>query len=174
MSTPETSASPLPVLQQPLDEIVREMGFTKLCLAMTLSCFYLRVTASQSLSVSPLILTCSGKLWPIIAAAAGALELQNKLELASFVVLRMRYCAYDVILRRFRIPSPPKPGGALNKTLCVSEPDSFSPRKRVWLRETTAGARARAHVNVYVHRLVYTHAVNVHVYVCAQLHSLFF
>ena len=29
MSTPETSASPLPVLQQPLDEIVREMGFTK-------------------------------------------------------------------------------------------------------------------------------------------------
>ena len=33
---------------------------------------------------------------------------------------------------------------------------------------------ARAHVNVYVHGLVYTHAVNVHVYVCAQLHNLFF
>ena len=30
MSTPETSTSPLPVLQQPLDEIVREMGFTKM------------------------------------------------------------------------------------------------------------------------------------------------
>ena len=30
MSTPETSASPLPVIQQALDEIVREMGFTKL------------------------------------------------------------------------------------------------------------------------------------------------
>ena len=33
------------------------------------------VTASQLSSVSSLILTCSGKLWPIIAAAAGALEL---------------------------------------------------------------------------------------------------
>ena len=30
MSTPETSASPLPVIQQALNEIVREMGFTKL------------------------------------------------------------------------------------------------------------------------------------------------
>ena len=30
MSTPETSASPFPVLQHALDEIVREMGFTKL------------------------------------------------------------------------------------------------------------------------------------------------
>ena len=30
MSTPETSAAPLPVIQQALDEIVREMGFTKL------------------------------------------------------------------------------------------------------------------------------------------------
>ena len=37
-----------------------------------------------------------------------------------------------------------------------------------------AGARARAQVNVRVHGLVYTHAVNVHVYVCAQLHNLFF
>ena len=36
-----------------------------------------------------------------------------------------------------------------------------------------AGARARAHVNVRVHGLVYTHAVNVHVYVCAQLHNFF-
>ena len=32
-------------------------------------------------------------------------------------------------------------------------------------------ARAR---NVHVHGLVYTHAVNVHVYVCAQLHNLFY
>ena len=38
----------------------------------------------------------------------------------------------------------------------------------------SGGARARAHVNVHVHGLVYTHAVNVHVYVCAQLHNLFF
>ena len=30
VSTPETSASSLPVIQQPLDEIVREMGFKKL------------------------------------------------------------------------------------------------------------------------------------------------
>ena len=30
VSTPETSASPLPVIQQALDEIVTEMGFTKL------------------------------------------------------------------------------------------------------------------------------------------------
>ena len=30
VSTPKTSASPLPVLQQPLDEIVKEMGITKL------------------------------------------------------------------------------------------------------------------------------------------------
>ena len=30
MLTPETSAAPLPVIQQALDEIVREMGFTKL------------------------------------------------------------------------------------------------------------------------------------------------
>ena len=37
-----------------------------------------------------------------------------------------------------------------------------------------SGARARAHINVRVHGLVYTHAVNVHVYVCAQLHNLFF
>ena len=51
-------------------------------MAMTLSCLYLRATASQSSSVSPLILTCSGKLWLIVAAAAGALELQNKLELS--------------------------------------------------------------------------------------------
>ena len=38
----------------------------------------------------------------------------------------------------------------------------------------SAGARARAHVNVHVHGRAYTHAVNVHVYVCAQLHNLFF
>ena len=37
-----------------------------------------------------------------------------------------------------------------------------------------AGAHARAHVNVCVHGLVYTYAVNVHVYVCVQLHNLFF
>ena len=38
-----------------------------------------------------------------------------------------------------------------------------------------AGACAHAHVNGRVHGLVYTHAVNVHVYyVCAQLHNLFF
>ena len=30
VSTPETSASPLPVIQPALNEIVREMGFTKL------------------------------------------------------------------------------------------------------------------------------------------------
>ena len=30
MWTPETSASPLPAMQQALDEIVRQMGFTKL------------------------------------------------------------------------------------------------------------------------------------------------
>ena len=39
---------------------------------------------------------------------------------------------------------------------------------------SAGAARARAHVNVQVHRLVYTRAVNVHVYVCAQLHNLFF
>ena len=39
---------------------------------------------------------------------------------------------------------------------------------------TCVCARARAHVNVHVHGLVYTHAVNVHVYVCATLHNLFF
>ena len=38
----------------------------------------------------------------------------------------------------------------------------------------SAGAGVRAHINVYVHGLVYTHAVNVHMYVCAQLHNLFF
>ena len=37
-----------------------------------------------------------------------------------------------------------------------------------------ARARACAHVNVRVHGLVYAHAVNVHVYMCAQLHNLFF
>ena len=47
-----------------------------------------RVTASQSLSVSSLILTCSGKLWPIVAVAAGAGTLGAVA--ASFVVLRIR------------------------------------------------------------------------------------
>ena len=37
-----------------------------------------------------------------------------------------------------------------------------------------AGARAHAHVNVRVHGLVYTHAVNVHLYVCAQLYNFFY
>ena len=32
----------------------------------------------------------------------------------------------------------------------------------------------RAHVNARVHGLVYTHAVNVHVYVCGQLHITYF
>ena len=41
-------------------------------------------------------------------------------------------------------------------------------------RVRRAGARARAHVNMRVHGLVYAHAVNVHVYVCAQLYNLFF
>ena len=36
------------------------------------------------------------------------------------------------------------------------------------------GVRARAHVNVHMHGLVYTHAANVHVYVCAQLHNFFY
>ena len=98
---------------------------------MTLSCLYLRVTASQSLSVSSLILTCSGKLWPIVAAAAGAGTLGAIA--ASFVVLRMRNRAYDVILRIFRIPSPPPPQ---NLGACVSGPDSFSPRGGAWPRET--------------------------------------
>ena len=35
-----------------------------------------------------------------------------------------------------------------------------------------AGARAHAHVNVRVHGLVYTNAVNMHVYVCAQLNII--
>ena len=48
----------------------------------------------------------------------------------------MRYCAYDVILRSSAFLHPPS-GGALNKTLYVSGPDSFSPCERVWLRETT-------------------------------------
>ena len=103
MSTPETSASPLPVLQQPLDEIVREMGFTKLkpkqleaiVAVVSGNDTFLSLPTGYGKSVVvvslPLILTCSGKLWPIVAAAARALELQNKLELlASFVVLRMR------------------------------------------------------------------------------------
>ena len=34
---------------------------------------------------------------------------------------------------------PPKPGGALNKPLYVSGPDSFSPHERVWLCETSCG-----------------------------------
>ena len=38
----------------------------------------------------------------------------------------------------------------------------------------SAGALARAHVNVHVHGLVCRHAVNVHVYVYAKLHNLFF
>ena len=36
------------------------------------SCLYLRVMASQSSSVSSLILTCNGKLWPIVAAAGAS------------------------------------------------------------------------------------------------------
>ena len=47
-------------------------------------------------------------------------------------------------------------------------------RKFRSLCSCSAGARVLAHVNVHVHGLVYTHAVNVHVYVCAQLHNLFF
>ena len=31
------------------------------------------------------------------------------------------------------------------------------------------GARARAHVNVHMHGLLYTHAANVHVYVCVRV-----
>ena len=98
MSTPETSASPLPMLQQPLDEIVREMGFTKLkpkqleaiVAVVSGNDTFVSLPTGYGKSVSPLILTCSGKLWLIVAAAPGALELQNKLELASIVVLRMR------------------------------------------------------------------------------------
>ena len=45
---------------------------------------------------------------------------------------------------------------------------------RLCVRALHAGAHARAHVYVHVHGLVYTHAVNVHVYVCAQLHNLVF
>ena len=39
----------------------------------------------------------------------------------------------------------------------------------------SAGARERAHVNVHVHGLVYTHAVNVHVYirVCTTTQLIF-
>ena len=33
------------------------------------------------------------------------------------------------------------------------------------------GAHARAHINVRVHGMEYTHAVNAQVYVCAQLHN---
>ena len=37
-------------------------------------------------------------------------------------------------------------------------------RLRKFRSNRDAGARARAHVNVRVHGLVYTHAVNVHVH----------
>ena len=35
-------------------------------------------------------------------------------------------------------------------------------------------ADACVHINVRVHGLVYAHVVNMHVYVCAQLHTNFF
>ena len=60
-----------------------------------------------------------------------------------------------------------------NQTDCT-RPFFLPRKKRPGPEANSAGARARAHVNVLVHGLVYTLAVNVHVYVCAQLHNLFF
>ena len=93
----ETSASPLPVIQQALDEIVRKMGLTELkpkqleaILAVvsgndTFLSLPTWVTASQSSSFSSLILTRSGKY--------GRSSLLPLLEL-----LALWYCPYLIVL----------------------------------------------------------------------------
>ena len=64
-------------------------------------------------------------------------------------------------------------------SLMLESPDYFFRVREIGrLRQTNfdraAGARARAHINVHMHGLAGVHTMNVHVYMCAQLHNVFF